>query len=217
MKRTKDPSGVEKKRSPLSWLPELKKKRVIRQAMLALPEWITPNAITGFRLLMALPVFILLETGYYWWALGVFIVSMLLDFADGARAEALEMNTEVGAFLDPLADKIAILSALWAIAHLLPAWSGVLLLYSLALLEAGLIWVRIEKMLTKEENSNCSADIRARQVGKHKMVTQVVGLSIAILGLALDAGWLLWIAATILMASVLLAVASLYNHSAPRD
>ena len=83
-----------------------------------------PNTLTVARL-VAVPVFVaLFLRGDRKAALAVFIGAMVTDALDGALARALKQFTRIGAFLDPLADKVLGLAALvllcWSRA--LPWW-----------------------------------------------------------------------------------------------
>ncbi len=73
-----------------------------------------PNIITFFRILLV-PIF-----GYFFYngknyecliALTIFLVASFSDFLDGYLARKLNQTTRLGIFLDPLADKILILTA----------------------------------------------------------------------------------------------------------
>ncbi|RMF25614.1 MAG: CDP-alcohol phosphatidyltransferase family protein, partial [Deltaproteobacteria bacterium] len=70
-----------------------------------------PNTITLMRL-FAVPVFLsLLADGDYRLALIVFVIAGLTDAVDGAVARLTDTRTELGAHLDPLADKLLLVSA----------------------------------------------------------------------------------------------------------
>lgn len=87
----------------------------------------TANKITLFRVLL-IPVFLIVLyldfPGRTWVALGVFIVACLSDFLDGYIARHYNQVTDFGKFMDPIADKVLVLSAMvvfvsWA---RMPAW-----------------------------------------------------------------------------------------------
>lgn len=83
-----------------------------------------PNAITLFRIALV-PVFILvLKEQDYALALTIFIVAGLSDGLDGFIAKRYDLATRLGAILDPMADKILLVSAYVMLAVLdhLPFW-----------------------------------------------------------------------------------------------
>ena len=73
-----------------------------------------PNQLTALRILLV-PVFVmlLLQSDPYLKLLGVivFVVASLTDFYDGYHARKYGVTTRLGAFLDPLADKLLITAA----------------------------------------------------------------------------------------------------------
>ncbi len=74
-----------------------------------------PNKLTLLRIVIApfFMYFFMLDS-YYWRlvALGLFIVAALTDFIDGHYARKYGIITGFGRFMDPLADKILVSSAL---------------------------------------------------------------------------------------------------------
>lgn len=74
----------------------------------------TANKITVFRICL-IPVFlILLYADASHWALAVFLIACLSDTADGYIARHYNQVTDFGKFMDPLADKMLVLSAMCA-------------------------------------------------------------------------------------------------------
>ena len=72
----------------------------------------TANKITLFRIILV-PVFLLLAyTDRLRWALVVYIIASVSDFADGYIARNYNQISETGKFLDPLADKMLVASAM---------------------------------------------------------------------------------------------------------
>jgi len=83
-----------------------------------------PNIITLIRVIL-IPFFVdLMIYGYYRTALLVFIVACLTDALDGMIARLTNSKTELGAFLDPMADKLLIVSSFVTLAILtkIPVW-----------------------------------------------------------------------------------------------
>ncbi len=71
-----------------------------------------PNKLTVLRMVLV-PVFmavLLLWNRYV--ALGIFIFASLTDFVDGKLARSRGLVTNFGKFMDPLADKLLVLSAM---------------------------------------------------------------------------------------------------------
>jgi cardiolipin synthase len=69
------------------------------------------NQVTLLRMLL-IPAFVLLVVyGYFGWALAVFIVAGVTDALDGLIARLAHQKTDLGAWLDPAADKLLLLSA----------------------------------------------------------------------------------------------------------
>jgi cardiolipin synthase len=73
--------------------------------------WTVPNQITLLRLGF-LPIFlILISYEEYGWALVVLVVAGLSDGIDGLLARKLNQRSSLGAYLDPIADKLLLSSS----------------------------------------------------------------------------------------------------------
>ena len=91
--------------------------------------WTLPNALSSLRLLLV-PVFaLLIARGHDGWALLVLAVSGASDYLDGSLARRWDQVTRLGQLLDPLADRLYILSTLLGLAwrELVPWWLVVVL------------------------------------------------------------------------------------------
>ena len=75
-----------------------------------------PNKLTILRMLMIIPfvVFMLVPIGGAgkWIALALFVIASLTDLLDGKIARKYNLVTTFGKFMDPLADKLLVCSAL---------------------------------------------------------------------------------------------------------
>lgn len=115
------------------------------------------NYITIFRILLV-PVFVgeLLyyhKSGqegapneeYRWIAAGIFLIAAISDAVDGYIARVFKQKSALGAVLDPLADKLLILSAIVVLSYIevpdllrLPLWFTVLVLSREVVLAIGI-------------------------------------------------------------------------------
>ncbi|MDO8446379.1 MAG: CDP-alcohol phosphatidyltransferase family protein [Deltaproteobacteria bacterium] len=89
-----------------------------------------PNLLTLFRILLV-PLFVIfLIYGHTFYALLTFVLAGITDALDGLIARVFNQKTLLGAYLDPIADKL-LLSASYimlAVIGVLPAWLTVLVL-----------------------------------------------------------------------------------------
>jgi cardiolipin synthase len=89
-----------------------------------------PNALSVLRL-VGVPVFLWLLLGPHQdgWALAVLGASGFTDWADGVLARKLNQTSELGALLDPLADRLYILATLVGLVlrHVIPLWLAIVI------------------------------------------------------------------------------------------
>lgn len=128
-----------------------------------------PNKITLFRLFL-IPIFVAVffigEIGYLWSGV-IFVIASFTDFIDGYLARKYNETTNLGAFLDPVADKVLVFAALILLAEsgVIPSWSVILIIGRETLIN-GFRLIAIEKGVV----------ISASYLGKLKTVTQMVSL-----------------------------------------
>ncbi len=149
-----------------------------------------PNLITLARILLV-PVVV--------WAIAshqmLFAAAGVSDAVDGFLAKRFGMASQLGAYLDPLADKVLIVSIYVSLGILdvLPRWLVILVVSRDFLIVGGVIlsWV-VGKPVGVKPHPVSKANTAAQLV--------LVGLVLAALGFNFDAGWAL----TILVAAVTL-------------
>jgi CDP-diacylglycerol--glycerol-3-phosphate 3-phosphatidyltransferase len=159
------------------------------------------NAVTAARVLIT-PVLLLLILGVgpSWPALVLWVALASTDGVDGYIARR-QGTTRSGAFLDPLADKLLVLGALWAL-----------------VVEGGLWWLPVALITLREVAMSAyrswvgrrGTSIPARGTAKLKTVVQAVAVGVALCPpLARDATWLV---SSVLWAAVVLTVVSGYQY-----
>ena len=134
-----------------------------------------PTVITLFRILM-IPVMVLL---FYWkhpWSniltTGVFVGGALTDWLDGWIARRYEMYSAFGAFLDPVADKLAVTVALFLVVQ----YHHTVLI---ALLAAVIVSREITISALREWMAQIGAHglVKVAVLGKLKTIVQMVAIS----------------------------------------
>ena len=131
-----------------------------------------PNSITLLRVIL-IPVFVvLLMTGHNYIASGIFIFAALSDALDGYLARRLDLVTNFGKIMDPLADKLLVFSALLCLVELavVPAWMAIVIL--------------ARELTITSLRSIAAADgvvIAAGMSGKIKTVFQMVAIPLLLL------------------------------------
>jgi cardiolipin synthase len=89
-----------------------------------------PNLITAIRIILA-PIFVIyLIHDQFLSALIVFIICGVSDGLDGLVARLFDQKTQLGVYLDPLADKILLVAAfvVLSVRGFLPSWLGVMVI-----------------------------------------------------------------------------------------
>lgn len=144
----------------------------------------------------------------FWWT----VVSTTCDFIDGGLAHVRGLESSVGAFLDPLVDKIVTGVTLGFLVPRLP-WMFLPVIIVLNILAVLLTAVRVKRGLGSPVSKNTFA---SKTAGKLKAVFEDVSLLLILAGLSFDIPWALQtIPWTLLTLSLPLAAWSLYHQRHP--
>ena len=83
-----------------------------------------PNLICVLRIALTVPIVILLVEGRYGQTLVLFAIAAVSDVLDGYLAKTFSWTSDVGKWLDPLADKLLLVSVFITLAWigLVPVW-----------------------------------------------------------------------------------------------
>jgi cardiolipin synthase len=103
-----------------------------------------PNSITLLRLVLVPVVVWLLTIGAYPLAFWVFVAAAVSDALDGFLARVLNQRTPLGAALDPIADKLMLLSSLAVLVWLgyVPGWLLIIIVLRDAVIIGGALAYR---------------------------------------------------------------------------
>ena len=127
-----------------------------------------PNQLTALRILLV-PVFVVLLLQDDPWlklfGVLVFAVASLTDIYDGYHARKYGVETRLGAFLDPLADKLLITAA-----FLLYVWMGYLVLWMVVLVVVRDVVITALRIYAEYKNKPVVTSVEA----KYKTVVQNV-------------------------------------------
>jgi CDP-diacylglycerol--glycerol-3-phosphate 3-phosphatidyltransferase len=132
--------------------------------------------------ILAVPVVIVLFVAdfgnHYWWATGVFIAAMTTDFFDGRVARRYGYSSPLGSLLDPVADKVLVLTVLIVLIGdgIFPGWM-VALIVAREFLVSGLRLAALERGVV----------MHARDLGKLKTWSQATAAAVG--GFAAAGAW----------------------------
>lgn len=94
-----------------------------------------PNKLTVLRTILIIPFVIIMLTGCFgdlsnWVALAIFVIASITDLLDGKIARKYNLVTNFGKFMDPLADKLLVCSALICLMNqdMIPAWAVIIIM-----------------------------------------------------------------------------------------
>jgi cardiolipin synthase len=164
------------------------------------------NLLTLSRLVCAVPLYLVIQSGQYELAFWVFLAAALTDVADGFIAKTFNGKTSIGAVLDPISDKVFLaclfLALFWKGA--LPAWLVAVVLSRdlLLVFGTGLLRYRIRRFR-----------VEPLVIGKLCTFLQLVLVGFVLGGLAgvadtsLVEGYLIVAAAAVTIASTLAYIA----------
>ena len=145
-----------------------------------------PNLITIFRILLIFPIIVFLEINFKSFVWFIIIIGGISDFADGFIAKKYNLKTQLGATIDPLADKIFILITFsWLCFNkIIPFWSFSIIIFR-------------ELFITSIRNSKKNG-MPAISIAKYKSFFQFLALlllfypyeNITIFGIGITCYWI---------------------------
>jgi cardiolipin synthase len=162
-----------------------------------------PNLITIGRILLVPVIVWAITSGQMLFAFLLFLAAGVSDAVDGFLAKRFGMQSELGSYLDPLADKALIVSIYIAlgIAEALPRWFVILVVSRDIMIVAAVMlsWVvgnPVEMKPLTVSKANTAAQI------------MLATLVLAALGLGFKADWLIGLGIAVVTALTLLSIAA---------
>src|SRR5450432_223455 len=134
-----------------------------------------PNALTWLRIMM-IPAIIALFYLPFWWAdpaaCAGFAIAGITDTLDGYFARKLGLTSRLGAFLDPVADKLIVAAALVLIVSRDPRWFVVIMAVVIIGRE-----IAVSALREWMAEIGARGRIKVSVLAKYKTIMQIVGLS----------------------------------------
>ena len=134
-----------------------------------------PNILTLLRILL-IPLFVILIINKsFGWALIIFAIAGITDGVDGLIARITRQRTELGAYLDPIADKL-LLSAGFvtlAIIEIIPSWLAVIVITRDVIILLGILVMILTNYSPKIQPSLISKVTTSLQISTILLVLMV--------------------------------------------
>lgn len=169
-----------------------------------------PNKLTIFRVIL-IPFFVFFMLAPFfegygnYIALAIFCVASLTDLLDGKIARKRNLVTNFGKFMDPLADKLLVCSALICLIelNLIPSWI-VIIIIAREFIISGFRLVA----------SDNGVVIAASYWGKFKTVAQMFMVIVMVFNYSLQNEILYWIGIVLMYIALVLTLVSLIDYIA---
>lgn len=167
-----------------------------------IPQSVTPNSVTIVRFILTPFVIILLLKGYTLEALYLFLFTAFTDALDGTLARVRNQVTAWGTIYDPVADKFLIGSCLLLLTLQYLPWyiTALIVILEVIFLTGGFI--------KKKEGIIMSPS----WWGKSKMIAQVAGVGVLLLGVVLQSVILIELSWYIFVLAIVLAIINIVRY-----
>lgn len=142
-----------------------------------------PNALCILRMLLAVPVAVLLTRGQYGMTMLVFGVAAVTDALDGFLAKRFNWTSELGKALDPLADKILLVTSFVTLTFVgvVPLWITIpVVVRDLVITAGAIVYVNVFGPLT---------DARPTVISKLNTLVQIAYVLAVVGAPALGFSW----------------------------
>jgi len=146
-------------------------------------HWNLPNSLTVFRIAI-IPVLVVMYLIKGWparelWLTVVFVIAAITDWLDGYLARRMNLSSPFGAFLDPVADKLIVSTALVLLVSdaviLNHVYSSVLFIISVAVIIGREIVISALREVMADMGKR--GDVAVDKTGKYKTAFQLISIS----------------------------------------
>ncbi len=166
-----------------------------------------PNILSLSRILLLAPIIIFFYKSFYLLSLIIFIMAAITDYLDGYIARKKNQNSDQGALLDLLSDKIFVsILLIWMTFF----FDSLLVLFSTSLIVSREITVSYLRLYLVSKSFSIE-DVKADVLGKLKTSFQMIGLALILIS-PYFSDLVFYISATFLMLSAIFSWASLLNY-----
>ena len=162
-----------------------------------IPYSVKPNQVTVVRFLLIPVIYWLLTQNEFGFALIIFIIAASTDFIDGAMARTRNQITDVGKVIDPIADKLLIITVL--------AYVG----FNYLLVKIFIIFIIFELiavLIGYFFSFAIGKTIGANFFGKIKLILQCISVGLFLLGIIMSNANLINISKYVLFTALFFAV-----------
>jgi CDP-diacylglycerol--glycerol-3-phosphate 3-phosphatidyltransferase len=164
-----------------------------------IPYTVRPNQVTVIRFILIPIVYWLLIKGWFGLALFTFFIAASTDFVDGAMARTRNQITDIGKIIDPVADKLLIMTVLLYIGF---DYFIVKVFVIVIILE--LTGILLSIIFSKANGRPIGANL----YGKIKMILQSFSVGLFILGILINDLFLVVLSEDLLFLALLFALFS---------
>ncbi len=168
-----------------------------------IPRSIEPNHVTALRFIATPFVVGILLSGYYKIGAILFIITAFTDAIDGSLARTRDQITVWGKLYDPLADKLLVTLVLIILGA---KYLSTTLIGSIIFIEVLLIFGAVFVFRHKETQANIW--------GKIKMICQVLGITLLLLGIIFNIPSLFDFSMNIFIIGIIFGIISVFTYSA---
>ncbi len=169
-----------------------------------------PNSLTLFRIALIPILVVLFYMPFPWTPMAcavVFATASFTDLFDGYIARKYGLSTELGAFLDPVADKLMVGVALALLIQMHSiAW---LTIPALIIIGRELLVSALREWMS---TYGTKANVKVAFVGKVKTTLQMIAITGLLANPPQPVDWVLLLAYAFLYASVLMTLWSMYHY-----